>query len=88
MSKTVLGEALLNERLDRDWLQKEMSSYLGIHTSYYSQIENGRLLPSLDSTAHFVKKLKIDGTPFYAAYFQQLLVGSGLPYKIKLKAVI
>jgi len=37
---------LKTERLKRKWTQKEAAKRIGISRSYYSDIENGRTLPS------------------------------------------
>ncbi|NWO14667.1 helix-turn-helix transcriptional regulator [Virgibacillus sp.] len=37
---------LKEERQKRKWTQKEVSEKIGISRSYYSDIENGRTLPS------------------------------------------
>lgn len=37
---------LKEERKQRNWTQKEVSEKIGISRSYYSDIENGRSLPS------------------------------------------
>lgn len=37
---------LKEERLKRKWTQKETANKIGISRSYYSDIENGRSLPS------------------------------------------
>lgn len=34
------------ERLKRKWTQKDAAKKIGISRSYYSDIENGRILPS------------------------------------------
>lgn len=56
-----LGEQLYNFRKKRELSQQQMAYLLGIHRTYYTEIENGRKIPGVE-TVKAIKNLfeKID----------------------------
>lgn len=44
--KAIYHLRLKEERKQRNWTQKEVSEKIGISRSYYSDVENGRTVPS------------------------------------------
>ena len=45
-------------RIDLDLKSKEMSKKLGVNTTYYSNIENGRVNPNFEFMERFEKTFK------------------------------
>ena len=51
-----LGEQLYNFRKKRELSQQQMAYLLGIHRTYYTEIENGRKIPGVE-TVKAIKNL-------------------------------
>lgn len=64
----MLGEALRLIRVYHDLKQKEAADLLGVSTSYLSEIENGRKVPTLEIVQRYSDKfaLPVSSIMFFA----------------------
>lgn len=64
----MLGEALRLIRVYHDMKQKDAAALLGVSTSYLSEIEKGRKVPTLDIVQRYSEKfgLQVSSIMFFA----------------------
>ena len=81
-----LGKLLESIRLGEEQTQREFSSLLDVSISHLNDIEKGRKAVSPERAARFAKLLGYSESSFVELAVQDMLSGSGLSYKVQLKA--
>ena len=57
--KTIFGEILKEQRLQKSLTQQQLADYTGMDRAYISELERGILLPSLETFFKLAYELKI-----------------------------